>query len=306
MEYQDYYATLGVKRDADVDTIKRAYRKLARQFHPDVSKEKNAEEKFKAVAEAWEVLKDPEKRAAYDELGQGYRAGQNFEPPPGWSGFGHRSGRRGAESSEAFEFDVFSDLFSAFYRDANGERPRPRPRQDAHTTLYTTLEALYAQEPVELDLIDPATQVGRKLRVRIPAHLRDGQSFRLKGQGIAGGAGQPAGDLYIELRLIPHPRFEVDGNDVLTHLVIAPWEAVLGARKTVETLGGEVTVTVPAASRAGTKLRLRGRGLPGPSPGDQLISLVLQLPESVTPAARKHYEALARLAKESSGETASA
>lgn len=296
MEFQDYYATLGVDRDATDDEIKKAYRKLARRYHPDISKEPDAEDKFKAVAEAYEVLKDPEKRAAYNELGEHWQSGENFRPPPDWSGFGGKRGFTNQGGAEAFEFDVFSDLFSAFYNAKDGSRPPPRPSQDAHTTYYATLEALYADLPVELDLVDPTTGTSRRLRVRIPAGLKDGQSFRLKGQGIPGQVGAATGDLFVELRIIPHPRFEVDGRNLESTLEVQPWEAVLGTRAKIETLGGTVIMTIPPGSRTGTRLRLKARGLPGKPRGDQFVTLKIQVPESVSPEQRKHYEALAETA----------
>lgn len=288
MEYQDYYKILGVDRTADAPLIKKAYRKLARKFHPDVSKEPDAEEKFKQINEAYEVLKDEEKRAAYDELGQNYKAGQDFRPPPGWQPYG----ASGQASSSSFDFDDFADLFGGMFSDGGRQNANPRTNLDLHAALNLTLEELYGAKPVELYVRNPTTGDERKLRVKVPPHLRDGESFRLKGQG-ATGANQ-TGDLYVEMKLVPHPNFEVRGNDVHMRLPVTPWEAVLGAKIQVDTLGGPVNLVVPARSQAGQQLRLSNRGLPGPRPGNQIVTLYIQVPTDVDEQTLAHFEALAK------------
>ena len=300
MKYEDYYQTLGVERDANDATIKKAYRKLARKYHPDVSTEADAEERFKALSEAYEVLKDPEKRAAYDQLGANWQAGQDFEPPPGWTGgFGmHNGGFGDAE----FDLHDFSDFFASMFEGGAGPGQRSRRSyggaargRDVHARLFVTLEQLYAAEPVELLHNDPSTGRERRLRVTVPAGLRDGESFRLKGQGHqAAGNAQP-GDLYVEMRIIPHPDFDVDGNDIYSKVPISPWEAVLGAKVPVATLGGTINLTVPAGSRTGSRLRVKDRGLPGRVRGHQYVTLSVQVPDTVSDEERKHYEALSNL-----------
>ena len=289
MKYQDYYQTLRVDRDADAATIKKAYRKLARQFHPDVSVETDAEEKFKAVGEAYEVLKDEEKRAAYDQLGHNWQAGQDFQPPPGWQGAGSDNGY--AEAS--FDLDSFADLFNDLYG-RGGYQGAQQANLDLHATLGLTLEELFAGAPVDLHLRDPSSGEERRLRVKVPTHLRDGESFRLKGQGRsqAGAPGTP-GNLYVEIRLVPHPRFEVKGNDIHSQLEITPWEAVLGTKIPVETLGGMVNLAIPPRSQTGTQLRLKNRGLAGSNPGHQIVTLKVCVPTSLSDEELEHYKALA-------------
>jgi curved DNA-binding protein len=288
MEYQDYYKILGVDRKADAASVKKAYRKLARKYHPDVSKEPDAEEKFKQINEAYEVLKDDEKRAAYDELGQSWKTGQDFQPPPGWQPYG-ASGRA---SSSSFDFDNFADLFGDMFSGAAQQNANPRANLDLHATLSLTLEELYGAKPVELYVRNPTTGDERKLRVKVPAHLRDGESFRLKGQGAT--RANQTGDLYVEMKLVPHPNFEVRGNDVHMRLRVTPWEAVLGAKIQVDTLGGPVNLAVPPRSQAGQQLRLSNRGLPGPRPGNQIVTLDIYVPTDVDEQTLAHFEALAK------------
>lgn len=318
MEYKDYYEVLGVPRTATQDEIKRAYRKLARKFHPDVSKEQNAEERFKAVQEAYEVLKDGEKRAAYDQLGADWKSGQQFRPPPDWgSGFefggAEFSGPRGArfrgERFEGGEDPGFSDFFSSLFGAGTPFGTRGGPGgagfeargRDHHARLDITLEEAHAGGAKVVELAHPeftpdghVTMRNRTLRVTLPPGVADGQVIRLAGQGAAGAGGAAAGDLYLQVRLRPHPRFEVDGRDVTTTLQLAPWEAALGATVSVPTLGGAVEMRVPANARAGQKLRLRGRGLPGDPPGDQYVRLQIALPPADTPRARELYEQMSR------------
>jgi curved DNA-binding protein len=292
MEYRDYYKVLDVPRTAGADDIKRAYRRLARKFHPDVSKEKNAEAKFKEVQEAYEVLKDPEKRSAYDQLGSQYGRGQQFQPPPGWQqrGFHH-----GNPDTEAGFSDFFSSLFGGadpFGRSAGGPRRRPASRgEDTRATIELTLEESYAGVVRDVRLRN-ADGTEKTLRVTIPAGVVSGQVIRLAGQGSPGPGG--AGALLLEVSLLPHRWYRLEGRDVELDLPLAPWEAALGATVAAPTLAGSVELRIPAGARAGQKLRLRGRGLPGDPPGDQYVVLRVALPPANTEAAREFYAEMAR------------
>ena len=306
MEYRDYYKVLGVERSASADEVKRAYRKLARKFHPDVSKEKNAEARFKEVQEAYEVLKDPEKRAAYDQLGPEFQTGQQFRPPPGWgTNFEFRTGRGGRQGAADPGFsDFFSSLFGAespfgeFERGGGNFRSRG---EDRRARLEVSLEEAYQGGSREFTLQHPeVTGDGhvalkdRTLRVQIPAGIASGQVIRLAGQGAAGAGGGRAGDLLLEVAIAPHRLYRVEGRDVTLELPVAPWEAALGATVSTPTLGGAVELRIPPGARAGQKLRLRGRGLPGEPAGDQYVELRIVLPPADTPRARELYEAFAR------------
>ena len=311
MEYRDYYKILEVPRTASADEIKRSYRKLARRFHPDVSKEANAEARFKEMQEAYEVLKDPEKRTAYDQLGSDYRPGQQFRPPPDWgSDFEFRGRGFGTRGGENVDFsDFFSSLFGqgspfggAAGGAAGGRARGARARgEDHHAQLDLTLEEAHRGVARELTLRHPEEgadgQVAlreRTLRVSVPAGVSDGQVIRLAGQGGAAAGGGRAGDLYLKVQLLPHRLFVVDGRDVTLNLPIAPWEAALGATLSTPTLGGPVELRIPAGARSGQKLRLRGRGLPGDPPGDQYVVLQIVLPPADSARARELYEALQR------------
>ena len=306
MRYKDYYKVMGVARDASQDDIKRAYRKLARKFHPDVSKEKDAEEKFKELQEAHEVLKDPEKRAAYDQLGADWRPGQDFRPPPDWGqGFEFSRGRRGAADAGEFS-DFFAELFGARspFGGAGGQarhgRARATPGQDHVARVEIDLEDAYRGATRDIELRSPeVTPDGhvvvkpRTLRVTIPAGVIEGQQIRLTGQGSPGTGGGPPGNLLLEVGFRPHPRYRVEGRDVTLTLPVAPWEAMLGETVAVPTLGGPVDMKLPAAARGGQRLRLRGRGLPGPTPGDQYVELAIVLPPD-SPKARQLFEQMKR------------
>jgi curved DNA-binding protein len=308
MKYQDYYQILGVNRDASAEDIKKAYRRLARKYHPDVSKEAGAEERFKEVAEAYEVLRDPEKRAAYDQLGSNWRAGQEFRPPPGWQGgpggpggspFG--GGLGGREFSDFFE-SLFSHLGgggggSGF----GGARGFQSPGQSQTVALDITLEEAYHGGNRSLQLQLPERDASgrtsvrtRTLNVKIPAGVTTGQKIRLAGQGGAGLGGGPSGDLYLEATIKPHPLYQLKGRDIILELPLAPWEAALGCKIDVPTLGGPVTLSIPANARNGQQLRLRGRGLPGQPPGDQLAVLRIVNPPVDTEAARELFQRMAR------------
>ncbi len=304
MEYRDYYKILGVARTATAEDIKKSYRRLARKYHPDVSKETDAEQKFKEVQEAYEVLKDPEKRAAYDQLGSGWKSGQQFRPPPDWaSGFefsGGTSSRGAAGGAHGFEPEGFSDFFSSLFGGASpfGATGRKRPSgRDHHARIDIDLEEAFGGGTRTLDLkrLEPG-QGGapglhsHTVRVTIPAGVADGQLIRLAGQGEAASGGGRAGDLYLEVHVRPHRLFQLEGRDVTLTLPVAPWEAALGATVTVPTLGGTVEMQVPSGAQSGQKLRLRGRGLPGQPPGDAYVQLRVVLPPADSPEARALYE----------------
>jgi curved DNA-binding protein len=276
MQYKDYYEVLGVTRAADAETVKRAYRKLARKYHPDVSKEKNAENKFKEVQEAYEVLRDPEKRAAYDQLGRDYRPGQQFRPPPDWS---QRFGQSGSQRFS--DMNGFSDFFSSLFGGAAGAA---QPEADAGQ-LDVTVEEAFAGTKRRIMLNENGRT--RSVDVQIPAGVSEGQSLRIAGSG--GGAA-----LIFRVRLRPHPLYVLQGKDVQIELPLAPWEAALGAKVTVPTLGGAVELTVPAGAQSGQKLRLRGRGFPGAPGGDQLVIIKLVTPAAQSTQAKEAYERMKR------------
>jgi curved DNA-binding protein len=309
MQFQDYYATLGVERSATTEQIKHAFRKLARKFHPDVSKEPDAEARFKEVAEAYKALKDPERRAAYDQVGRDYRKGQEFDPPPGWGSGFEFSGRGG----EAGDGDDFSEFFASLFGrggarangHASGDTPfranRPAQGDDRHARIEIELEDAYVGASRTITLRAPtlddhghAAIHERQLAVNIPKGIRTGQHLRLAGQGSAGSGGMAAGDLYLEIVLKRHAHFRVDGADVFLDLPVAPWEAALGAVVTTPTPDGRVQLTIPAGSGPGRKLRLRGRGLPGKTPGDLYVQLALAIPASDTAAEKAAYAEMAR------------
>jgi len=302
MEFKDYYATLGVERSATQDEIKRAYRKLARKYHPDVSKEPNAEARFKEVAEAYEALNDPEKRAAYNDIGQRYQRGQEFHPPPGWDSGFEFSGRDFGPG-EGMDFsDFFASLFGRHTRGARAHDTMHAAGGDHHAKVLIDLEDAYrgARRTISLrvPVVDAQGQVTlqeRQLDVNIPKGVREGQHLRLAGQGGPGHGGGPAGDLYLEIAFKPHPHFRVDGRDVYLDLAVAPWEAALGATVMAPTPDGGVQLTIPPGSSSGRKLRLKGKGLPGNPPGDMYAVLGITAPPAESPAAKDAYAALARI-----------
>lgn len=303
MDYKDYYDTLGLKKEASPEDIKKQYRRLARKYHPDVSKEENAEEKFKAVKEAYEVLKDPEKRKAYDQLGSGWQGGQSgFEPPPGWEF--HQQNRN--ESQEGFQGNPdFSDFFESIFggqRQTGGRHHGFQQRgDDQHSKVGITLEQAYRGEQITLQLqsaaINPKTgQVEhqqRQLNIKIPKGIQNGQQIRLAGQGNPGIGGAPAGDLFIEVSIKAHPHYTLEGRDIFLNLPITPWEAALGATISVPTLAGSVNLKIPPHSQTGQKLRLKGRGLPGKTSGDQFAVLTVHIPEPKNTDQEKLYQTMA-------------
>jgi curved DNA-binding protein len=297
MEYKDYYKTLGVARDAPQDEIKRAYRRLARKFHPDVSKEPDAEARFKEINEANEVLHDPEKRAAYDALGSNWRAGQDFRPPPGAQP-GHHEFHFGPDEAAEFS-DFFSSIFGRDFHTGPHEQRRRRG-QDQTVRIAIDLEEAYRGGTRQLRLDVP--EIGsdgrvksrtRTLNVRIPAGVTHGRQIRLAGQGAPGINGGHAGDLYLEVEISSHRLFTSDGKDIHLKLPIAPWEAALGGSVSVPTLGGTVNLKVPPGSQSGQRLRLKGRGLPGDPPGDELVILEIVTPPATTDAAKAAYREMA-------------
>jgi curved DNA-binding protein len=301
MEYKDYYKVLGLERSATQDEIRRAFRKLARKFHPDVNKEPDAEARFKDVGEAYEVLGDAEKRAAYDQLGKDWKAGQEFRPPPDWdTGFefsGATSGR-----------GEFSDFFGALFGSMRG-RAGPFQREatfrargeDHHARIEVDLHDAFsgATRPVSLRVpaVDDTGHVvlrDRVLNVQIPKGVTEGQHIRLKGQGGPGIGGAPSGDLYLEVGFKPNPLYRIAGRDLYLDLPVAPWEAALGASVRTPTPAGPIMLRIPPGSSQGRQLRIRGRGIPAAEPGDLYAVLKIVLPPAETEAAKRVYEEMAR------------
>ena len=291
MQFKDYYAVLGVEPTAGDAEIKTAYRRLARKYHPDVSKEPGAEDQFKAVNEAYEALRDPQKRSAYDQLrARGYRPGEEFRPPPDFG--------RGGPGSQDFDYEEifggagggsggFSDFFEGLFgRRARAEQAQsrgPQPMRDSRAKLSVPLQAVHDGGSVRVNVN------GRQLDVRVPTGVKPGQVIRLAGQGVQGG------NLLLEVEYAPHPQFEVDGRNIIHVLSLTPWQAALGATLSVPTLGGEVELKVPQDSDTGRKLRLRGRGLPGTPPGDQIVELEVTAPRAETEEQRAAYATLAKV-----------
>ena len=313
MDFKDYYKALGIERTASEDDVRKAYRKLARKYHPDVSKEPDAQARMRDINEANEVLRDKEKRAAYDALAdrvaQGYGADDggrgNYQPPPGWDqGFEfHRGPSQGpADQAEFSEF--FSSVFGkGEHRGAQNRQYRARG-EDHHAAIEIAIEdAIKGVEremvlrSLEVDAKGQPAYVNRTLSVKIPAGVHPGQFIRLAGQGMPGHGGEPAGDLYLEVRMAPHKLYRVDGRDLYMTLPVTPTEAALGAQVHVPTPGGGVVeVTVPPNARSGLKLRLKERGLPGKPPGHLYLLLDIALPPADSEAARQAYEQLAKAA----------
>jgi curved DNA-binding protein len=297
MKFKDYYDLMGVGRDATADEIKRAYRRLARKYHPDVSKEADAEERFKEIGEAYEVLKDPEKRAAYDQLGSRWKEGQEFRPPPDWDFH-----FEGAKDAGAFS-EFFENLFGGSAGQAAGRRSTFRSRGfDRQADIAITLEEAFQGTQRSLSLEQRVRDAegrpqgrARQINVSIPAGVTEGQQIRLAGQGEPGMGGGPAGDLFLRVQLVPHRLFRVEGRDVEIELPVAPWEAALGATVRVPTLSGKVDLKLPKGSQSGQQLRLKGKGLPGKPPGDQHVILKIVTPRAETEAQEALYREMARL-----------
>jgi curved DNA-binding protein len=320
MKYLDYYSVLGVSRSASAEDIKKAFRKLARQHHPDVNKSPGAEARFKEINEANEVLSDPEKRKRYDELGQNWKSGQDFTPPPGWGGGGAPGGIHYEFSGAGGDF---SDFFSAIFGDRGGPGRSARGRrgsanpfagfggfgggmdeeeftprgQDFEANLTLSLEELFSRAPKTLTLQVPTThpdgsltRQSKTFHVRIPAGATDGTRIRLSGQGAGGG------NLYLNLRVAPHPVFQLNGHDLDLSLPVAPWEAVLGAKVHIPTLEGTASLTLPPGTQGGARLRLGGKGLPDPhgSRGDIFVTVRLAIPDHPTAKEKALFEQLAK------------
>jgi len=302
LEFKDYYKTLGVSRDAAAEEIKKSFRRLARKYHPDVSKETDAEQKMKEVNEAYTVLSDPEKRAAYDQLGQGgFQPGSDFQPPPGW-GSGFEFSGRGFDGAQAGDFsDFFAELFGA-RMGAGARHTHHRMRgEDHHAKIMLDLEDSYHGTTRSLTLRMPkldnqgrAVFAEHTLNVRIPKGVHAGQVIRLSGQGGPGHAGEAAGDLFLEVHFNPHSRYRIENKDVYAALPVAPWEAALGATVKIPVPDGQVEVRVPENSQSGRKLRLKGRGIPAAAPGDLYLVLEVVLPPAATEKAREFYQMMAR------------
>jgi curved DNA-binding protein len=317
VQYKDYYEILGVPRTASADELKKSFRKLAREHHPDVAKDKKrAEEKFKEINEAYEVLSDPAKRNKYDQLGANWKSGADFRPPPGWEGFpgGHAFRGRGAGGDE-FETRFGGTGFSDFFEQLFGSRMRggaggfgrtagfedeefAERGRDIEGDIMVTLEEAMRGSVRSVNVRRPA---GRSVKtetyqVRIPPGVTEGQKLRVAGRGEAGSSGGEAGDLYLRVRLAKHPDFEVEDHNLIYEAELAPWEAVLGAEISVPALDGRVNIKIPAGTQSGQKLRVRGRGLParGGARGDLFVVTKIAVPAKVTDAERKLWEQLAR------------
>ncbi|MEJ5299852.1 MAG: DnaJ C-terminal domain-containing protein [Thermodesulforhabdaceae bacterium] len=303
VKYKDYYEILGVPRTATQEEIQRAYRKLARKYHPDVNKEPGAEEKFKEINEAYEVLKDPEKRKRYDQLGTNWKAGQDFTPPPGWEvhfGFGPGTGKIfedifGFEGSGSTGFsDFFEMLFGGMRRGQAGTGTsgftRVRDGADQEATIRISLEDAYygAEKIITLP------NSNKTYEVKIPAGILPGQKIRLAGQGEPGIGGGRSGDLYLKVEIEPHPVYRLEGRDLYMNLPITPWEAALGGDVTVGTIAGSVTIRIPPGTQSGQKLRLRGKGMPNPkgAPGDLYAVVQIMVPKHLSREERELFERL--------------
>lgn len=302
MEFKDYYQILGVTKTATADDIKKAYRKLARKYHPDVSKEADAEKHMRDINEARDVLSDPEKRAAYDQVGQGYRPGQEFHPPPNWDrenwDAGYEYSGRGFSGADTADFsDFFANLFGQGRR-TGGFRERG---SDRHAKIQIDLADTYqgATKTITLQThhVDERGRTSlneHSLNVHIPKGVKEGQHIRLSGKGNPGVGGGGTGDLYLEIHFKPDPRYRVDGTDVYASLPVTPWEAALGAVIEAPTPSGTVKLTIPPNSQAGRKLRLKGRGIPADEPGDLYMELAVVLPSADTRKAQQLYETMAK------------
>lgn len=300
MKFKDYYEVLGVDRNASEDEIKRAYRRLARKYHPDVSKEPDAEARFKEMREAYEVLKDPEKRSAYDQFGENWKAGQDFQPPPDWQaqhGFGEQTFTGGGDFS-----DFFETLFGQGRAGAGGFGFRAGGRmrgEDVSARITIPIEDAWqgatrtvTLEIPEADASGRLTRRRRTLNVKIPKGITAGKRIRLEAQGGPGMGGGPAGDLYLTVEFEPHPLYRAKGADIWLELPVTPWEVALERKVKVPTLGGTVDLKVPAGASSGKTLRLKGRGLPAKPPGDQYVELKVVVPPATDPGLQELYEKL--------------
>ncbi|MGY6274101.1 DnaJ C-terminal domain-containing protein [Methylomonas sp. MgM2] len=305
MQYKDYYQTLGVKPDASLEEVKKAFRKLARKYHPDVSKEPDAESRMKEVNEAYAVLSDPEKRAAYDQLGRGYRSGQEFRPPPDWDAGFEFSGR-GVDPREAAEFsDFFAELFGNLRGARSGgfyTQGRVNARgEDHHAKVMLDLEDSFRGVSRQIALRVPRMNAqgrvvldNRVLNVKIPKGVHEGQIIRLAGQGAPGLGNGKAGDLLLEVHFKPHSRFRVDGRNLHLCVPVTPWEAALGAVIPVNIIDSGLKVRIPEGTQSGRQLRLGGKGIPSDPPGDLLLDISVVLPPANSEKARSIYRQMAQ------------
>ncbi len=302
MEFKDYYKILDVPRDASEEVIRKAYRKLARKYHPDVSKEPDAQERMREVNEANDVLRDAEKRAAYDQLAAGVSGGQGFAPPPGWDRGFEFSGADGHGPGNDDFHDFLSGLFKQNARQRQGSARQQRMRgEDHHAEIEIVLEDSFkgatrelSLRSVQLNAQGQPQMVSRTLSVKIPAGIREGQMIRLSGQGMPGEGGGEGGDLFLTVHFAPHPLYRAEGRDLTMQLPLTPWEAALGGKIHAPTPQGEVEVNIPAGSKPGGKLRLRGKGLPGDPAGDLYLVMEVAWPPADTEAARLAYQSLAQ------------
>lgn len=315
VEFKDYYEILGVSRSASKDELSKAFKRLARKYHPDLNPDNpEAEAKFKEINEAYEVLKDPEKRRLYDQLGPNWQNGQNFEPPPGFENFRYSSGGAGFDGAGFSDFfeTIFGGGFGGqrgFRQDpfggggfgGAGFRPGPSKGQDVESTLNLTLEEAYAGGRKTVTLQERTAGPGgmpsmqtKNLEVNVPAGIKDGARIRLSGQGSPGRQGGPAGDLYLKVRIQPHQRFKLDGVNVILDLPLTPWEAALGTSVAVPTLDKAIELNVPAGISSGQKMRIRGRGLgSGAKKGDQFVRVVIKSPKGISDEERELWQKLA-------------
>lgn len=307
VQYKDYYKVLGVDRGSSKDDVAKAFKKLARKYHPDLNpNNKEAEDKFKEINEAYEVLKDPEKRKMYDQFGSNWEHGQNFQPPPGFENVRFNFGGGGAGFGQ--DPGGFSDFFETIFGGAGGDfrggfgrtggfQQQPRRGADSEALYELTLEEAYQGGAKSITLTEH-DQTGvprtRTLEVRVPAGIKDGQRIRLSGQGNPGASGGPRGDLFLKIRLLAHPRFQVEGANIVFELPLAPWEAALGATVRVPTLDGQIDMNIPAGIGSGKKLRIRGKGLgTAAKRGDQFVQIMIQVPESLSADEKRLMEELA-------------
>lgn len=310
MEYKDYYNIMGVARSASQDDIKRAYRRLAKQYHPDVSKEANAEQRFKELGEAYEVLKDPQKRAAYDQLGANWKAGEPFRPPPNWD-FEFGNGFGGSTDNAGGFSDFFEQLFgqqgfaqqggfNAGFGNGFAGRQAAAKGEDHHAQISINIEDAFhgSQRSIQVhtperDAQGRITQRLRTLNVKIPKGVTAGQQIRLSGQGAPSMSGQ-RGDLYLDISFAPHKLYRLEKRDIYLDLPITPWEAALGANVQIPTLSGKIDLKIPAGTQSGRKLRLKGRGLPGNPAGDFYVVTQMVTPPADSDNARQLYQQMAQ------------
>ncbi len=315
MEYKDYYAILGVDKKSSKEEISKAYKKLAKKYHPDLNpNDPTAEDKFKDVTEAYEVLKDDEKRRLYDSLGSNWQHGQNFQPPPGYENV-HFS-FRGDQRSAGFDFsDFFENIFGGgfqssgrgFERSYGGFQGDPfsgggfsRKGQDAEAALELSLEEAYRGGTKSITLQEqvvgpegrPMVQ-NKTLSVNIPPGIKDGNKIRLSGQGSPGVGSGHSGDLYLKVKILPHPKFKLDGNNIIYDLALAPWEAALGSSVRVPTLEGDIEMKIPPGASSGRKMRIRGKGMGrGAAKGDQMVRIMIKVPDKLSPEEEKLWKKL--------------